>query len=242
MPNGFFSLLVHRAILFRTAYLSSRTIPETEKRVMFTGPKDFYDHLERLQQRYPRHIRNKEWFFCNKNAISLQSLDRSIYAADAAWEFANHPVWRALVDNGLPLGFDDARAALHKIDTTSENRISAFGTLTRYLALADLCSHGVVSLPTAEDMGYTVASLASGAHDGLSVCGLLPARIKTKHSKKGKGKEVPGVGKEQVKDAFVVFYERVRDELAQTDLPVHVWNTVVAEHTLCKILRLQKLL
>lgn len=63
-PEGLFSILVFRNILFRSPYLMSDAVPNEKRRVLFQSDDDFFAHLQSLAE---YHVgTSAEEFFCNK--------------------------------------------------------------------------------------------------------------------------------------------------------------------------------
>lgn len=230
-PAGTFSVILMRVVLFRSPYLRSTVIPPARRRTLFTDPSDFKQHMESLQSEYPNHIQDKEKFFCSRGAISQRPLNtRSTAAVDATWKFVHHKRWIELLAAGVPIPFQQARTAMRVIGR--EVKLGSFGPLTCYLTLADLCSHGVVSMPSVAEMAAQVKVLARGARRGLSVCGYLPEGYQLSETKLK-----PAAG--QVEKAFSEFYVGVEQGLVDAGIATELWNPVVAEHTLCKLVRLK---
>ena len=225
-----FSVIVVRNITFRSPYLLQDTVDPEEKRVYFKDATDFKNWMDYIAHAYPE-ASNKESFFCNKKAFSGQTLHtRSIHSVDKCWKLATHKDFEVLLtSNNNCIPWKSARLTLASLK--EKLKVPGLGALTQYLVLADLCCHGVVTMPSVEEMGIAIRRLNAGAMKGLRCCALLPKDDSLE------------LNEAQVVQAFTYFYEQVDKGLKESDMEMNrynSWNTVVAEHTLCKIHRLQK--
>ena len=162
------------------------------------------------------------------NPVTQRSLDN----VPAIWSTANNPRWAEFVAQGVPAPFLAGKELIHSIGH-GQGGIPGFGGLTEWLFLGDLCSHGVLAYPTPEELGPIIHRINAGAKGGLLLTGFI-------HQADPVGRPT----KEETSEGFVRFYHAVEtafQTLPFTD-PLASWNTVVAEHVLCKVSRLRKFL
>ena len=98
------------------------------------------------------------------------------------------------------------------------------GSLCQFQLLADMHAAGLVDTPTAEHVGQVVASLRAGARDGLIATGHITGSSTATATQRG----------------FVQFFDDVTSSLTEDQIQLFGWNPIVAEHTLCKLLRMLK--
>lgn len=108
------------------------------------------------------------------------------------------------------------------------NLLPAMGDLSIYLFVADLYAAGLLTLPTPEDLGVMIAALNSGAIKGLKALGYLPADFR-----------LIVTTRPAVIAAFQEFYQDVEQMLTAEERENMPWNPIVAEHSLCKLTRMQ---
>ena len=88
-------------------------------------------------------------------------------------------------------------------------------------------------MPTIEEMGMIIARLDRGGISGLRCANLLPK------------KDLHNPSVKEVQDAFKIFYNQVKESLESEPKLCYLkdqWNTVVAEHSLCKWARLESVI
>lgn len=105
-----------------------------------------------------------------------------------------------------------------------ELTIPGFGALTQYLVAADFSCSGAIAMPSTQEIGDVIATMQLGGLSGLRILGYLSAA--GKHPKA------------EVVSAFEAFYQDVGGVLGLNEQRDFGWNTIVAEHTLCKVKRL----
>lgn len=94
-----------------------------------------------------------------------------------------------------------------------------------YLLIADMHAAGLVQLPTFDDMGIVLPVLDAGGITGLQTLLYLSNSY----------------NKVEVGPAFQKFFEDVSSQLTATELVDFSWNSITAEHTLCKFGRMFRL-
>lgn len=94
------------------------------------------------------------------------------------------------------------------------------GTLNIYLLIADMYAAGLVTAPTFDDMDAVLCALNAGGLKGLQVLGYLF------------GSSKPTVS--DASSAFKAFYKDIESQLKPNEIQTLPWNTVIAEHSLCK--------
>lgn len=105
-------------------------------------------------------------------------------------------------------------------------KLEDVGNLNMYLIVANMYPAGLVQLLTFENMGAILCILKAGGIKGLSHLGYLSTFSKpTVH---------------QAVSAFQKYYEDVKSWLTPDEVQNLPWNTIVAEHTLCKYSRMFK--
>ena len=213
---GFFSLMVFRLISFNTRPLLET--PISSLTVCFADLAQFDAYLTEMRHRYPG-IEDTE--LCNAKAYTRRPLrDRSLQAKDHFWKTAKECSW----NTDRMLSFSDGWEWLTKMKSGSS--MPGAGKLSLYLLLADMACAGLVAMPTVQEMGSMIHKLQSGALAGLRVAGYLPADS--------------GTVLTDVQTAFEAFYNDIEQLREEADL--WEWDTLTAEHTLCKIKRLTKLI
>ena len=110
-----------------------------------------------------------------------------------------------------------------------KHALPAMGTLSIYLLIADMVAAGVVDLPTIQDSGFIINIMDAGGIKGLKSMGYLPNSFKP-HTQSA----------QIVSAAFEEYYKNVESLLTIEERENMPWNTIVAEHTLCKLTRFQK--
>ncbi len=217
---GFFSLLIFRNILFNTEYLRSSTIDPADRRVLFSNAEDFYKHMKTVTKKYT--IKDREAFFCNKQALSQRPItERSTKAAKNYWDLAKVFPLNGLSDRAAK--FEDMRQKLDK--AANQMKIAGFGKLSKFLTLVDMCVTGVVEKPTAEEMGRYIYQLNAGGKAGLVLLGFLENRVE-KHTE------------DEVVQAFIDYFEVASNTMTIEEREERSWDTLVGEHTLCKLKRM----
>ena len=86
-----------------------------------------------------------------------------------------------------------------------------------------------VEKPSVEEMGSLISVVSKGAVSGLNLLGLLPDK-KTKHSK------YPPT---QVVNAFKLLFDRLKEALDPVEWSDMGLDTIVLEHSLCKLKRMK---
>lgn len=219
---GFFTLLLFRNILYNSKYLHSAKIEATDRRVLFQSVKDFQEHMTTVAKKYT--IKNKEAFFCNKQALSQRPIkERSTKAATKFWNLS-----KALPLTGFsvqPAKFEDMRMQLEK--AANNENIAGFGKLSRFLTLVDMCATGVVEKPSVDEMGRCIYRLDAGGKAGLELLGYLDNTL-----------EKPT--QDEVAQAFANYFEAASNTMTAEEREVRGWDTLVSEHTLCKLKRMWK--
>lgn len=219
---GFFSLLVFRNILYNTPYLHN-TSPVKDIRVLFKTPADFFKHLDAIRTKHGIKSKNEESYFCNKQALSQQPIGgRSTATATKFWKLAASISLTGL--SRQPAKFEDMRIQL---DASAEAvKIRGFGKLSRFLTLVDMCATGIVEKPSVDEMGRCIYRLGAGAKSGLILLGYLD-------NTGGKPTQ------DDVVQAFKCYYDAAHDITTSEDgRDIQGWDTLVGEHSLCKIKRL----
>ena len=102
-------------------------------------------------------------------------------------------------------------------------------SLIRLLVAGDLAYAGIVEKPSVEEMGSLISVVSKGAVSGLNLLGLLPDK-KTKHSK------YPPT---QVVNAFKLLFDRLKEALDAVEWNDMGLDTIVLEHSLCKLKRMK---
>lgn len=216
---GLFSLFVFRNILFNTRYLQSEKINKKDRRVIFRNAKDFIEHTHAIAKAYK--LKDRERFFCNQQALSQQCIKgRKTTTATQFWKLAKEIKLKNSTER--PASFEDTRTTLEK--AAEAEGIAGFGKLSRFLTLADMCVTGLVEKPSVEEMGQCIHRLGAGGISGLKLLGYLDKG--QKHTQ------------QEVVNAFREYYEGVSDELSAQEKKTMGWDTIVGEHTLCKVKRL----
>ncbi|KAF7789174.1 hypothetical protein EIP86_000111 [Pleurotus ostreatoroseus] len=218
--SGFFSLLIFRNILFNAPYLHTEDISAADRRMLFNNDQDFIAHMAIIQDEYS--IEDPERFFCKRNALSRKPMTgRETKTAHGYWRLAE------LCDvtrfDQEPAAFEAMMATLVTHDKA--HKVPGFGALSKYLTVADMCETGLVEHPTTTEMGRCVHQLNAGGTAGLKLLGYLT-------SGRGKHHEF------EVVEAFERFFRDVSEALEPEEKERMEWNTIVAEHTLCKVKRL----
>ena len=111
------------------------------------------------------------------------------------------------------------------------NTFYQVGLLARLLIAGDLAYAGVIPKPTVEEMGRMIALVNKGALAGLARLGLL--NLPKKGTK---------LSKDEVTVAFKVVYEYLTKNLTQEEQDNMGIDTLVIEHSLCKLTRVSHLL
>ena len=111
------------------------------------------------------------------------------------------------------------------------NTFYQVGLLARLLIAGDLAYAGVIPKPTIEEMGRMIALVNKGALTGLARLGLL--NLPKKGTK---------LSKDEVTVAFKVVYEYLSNNLTQEEQDIMGIDTIVIEHSLCKLTRVSHLL
>ena len=223
-PEGLFSILVFRNILFRSPYLLSDTVPNEDRRVLFQSDEDFFAHLESLANYHPDMSAGE--FFCNKFGMgSFPISGRSVDSARTLWRATEglKEKWSDHAVDRHPLTFEEACTLMSTIRV--EYNVQGFGALSQYLTVADMCEIGLVTMPTVDEMAVKIHSLGKGGIMGLQDLGYIP------HS-------IAKPSRDEVVRAFRSFWEQIENNLSIEEKTEMVWNTVAAEHTLCKVHRL----
>ena len=109
-------------------------------------------------------------------------------------------------------------------DQKQKYSLPGCGPLGMYMLIADMHAAGLVSAPLTENMGSVLLQLNAGGLKGLRLLKYLPRN--------------GGSSSQNVSAAFKKFYDDVHDALTPEERVDFSWNTVVAEHTLCKYLRM----
>ena len=91
-----------------------------------------------------------------------------------------------------------------------------------------MCAAKLVTMPTVEEMGKIIRENRSGALKGLATLHYLQCKIE----------KVKNASKDQVCAAFSRFFADVSDDLSIEEKTQMSWNTITAEHSLCKLTRM----
>lgn len=214
--NGFFSLQIFRFIHFNSG--AFRDYPSDLRKIQFNSQQAFDTYLSDVRARFPKE---EEAFFCNKNALGQTIHSRKATRSGDYWIASRDTTvaWPPSRD------FATARKNLWAFKKSVGETWAGVGALSCYLFVADLHYAGLVDEPTPQDIAAVISWVRKGGMDGLKAlkyitdCSTKPV----------------------VEEKFLLYYSDVTDTLTEDQRDRFRWNPIVAEHTLCKILRLQGL-
>lgn len=220
--KGIFTLLLFRNVLYHSPYLLSDDIPAGSRRMVFEDADDFRAHMDVIKNLLS--LPTVDSFFCTGQAFSQQPMKgRTVRIVDRVYTAARDPQWSLLAQEGLPIPFTRALDLLARV----AKGIPACGTLSQYLTLTDMHYAGVVTAPSIDETADMIWTLNKGGISGL-VC---------THYLEASGSSKARATREEVRTAFAGFYRDVANSLGAEDVLKLGWNTIVAEHTLCKIMQ-----
>ena len=232
---GLFSALYFRARSFRSPALLQT--PSQHLRTMFTGPEDvrqYESDIANLLQQSPElfgalNDTQRKYFFHHHRIYGQYNRLPDDWP-DKLWKAVELTNWEALVSKH-PADFQ----TIHKLWTKPHSQskkneaeipskyLPKMGALALYLLCADLSYTCAVSKPSVDGLGEMIASLRSGAVNGLQTLGLLPAQLS--------GKEHLA----QVKIVFTQLFTELSQRLSEEEKESMGFDGVVLEHTLCKV-------
>lgn len=190
--------------------------------------KAHFSHSENIPHEYRRRgLPNN--FFCNANAYGQYLKDRNEDQDGKFWELSQTIVWPDPSWPDFPVPFMTLWNWLDEVKRKYPHLCLSMGKLSRYLLVADMHAAGLVQAPSIEDSGSIINYLNTGAVKGLVMLGYLSGNL-----------TVNGHTKQIVTAAFAQFFTEVEQSLTVTEQAEMPWNTIVAEHTLCKFTRMRK--
>lgn len=202
--SGIFSLLVFRGCTFGAPAGSTGTL-------MF---RDLDDWNAFRASAHPSTLQNEERFYSNKNAYGtcITQRDSSI----------------------VPLLWESSSLLLDKLQTTpsplpaeiwdyirSSSQFPGMGNLVAFLIIGDLAHLGVVSMPSAAEVGSMVRKLNKGAFEGLRLLGLDCEAHDF-----------------LIDAAFLQLYKYMDEKLSEWEKEASSWSQMVLENGLCKYKRI----
>lgn len=223
--SGLFSLLCFRGILFNTNLLREYG---NSLDLRFDSADAFWEWERDVREIFPGRPPS---FYCNPFAIAKQPSNNRDF--DNFYIYSDTALasdWSTFVNNkALENGKLSVLAVIQWIrNVKTKQPIPDFGDLSQYLLTADLCSIGLCQIPSPEEMGLIIHQLNRGAISGLKVLRYLSDLPNSQLSAAG------------IQTAFLSFYQDV-DQLLSDDQKINMWwNSVTAEHSLCKISRMKK--
>lgn len=242
---GLFSLLLFRLITYNTDAL--RQMPAPEKQVAFQNLEQWETYMDAVKARFPGRQPD---FYCNRRAIGSQTQVKRVLAnASAYWATTGSIDW-ASVFGATPLTLTACIKVLDRLRVPQTpkgkeraggtDRVPQLGHLSQYLVCTDLIYAGVVSWPTAQEMGERIHWLNAGALKGLRLLGYCSQPPTMVDPKNPNGTTVPPPQVEDVIAAFEGFYRDVDARLSTREKLDMGWDIIMAEHTLCKLTRLKE--
>lgn len=251
--SGLFSLLIFRGISFNTGCFT-HTPPDLRKVSFlvlcacktFTNSKQiWFDTLEswqthrsqmdayfaipaNLPAQYRRNGLGTQ-FWCNANAYGQHLKDRTEAQAPKFWQLSQSIQWPDPAWPEFPIPFMVMHNWVHKIKKSNAELMASMGKLSIYLFVADMHAAGLVQLPSVQDMGLMINYLSAGAVSGLTLLGYLPRSFEANASTRN-----------LVASAFEKFFQDMQQSFTAAEQQEMPWNTIVAEHCLCKLTRIQR--
>lgn len=192
--------------------------------IWFSSLKDWRRYLKSLEGHFGPD--KPAVFYCNPNALGPQYQKNRTTNQD-------HNLWRFSTDRKsgwLPSEWDTTVpfTVAHQwiLDRKKKSKfpLVSFGALSIYLFTADLHAAGIVQMPSPAEMGKIIRTLGKGALGTLRRLGYVSRQGNMQESVQG----------------FVQFFEDVRACLSEEEVQDLPWNPIVAEHTLCKLGRMNK--
>ncbi|KAA1470366.1 hypothetical protein DENSPDRAFT_685237 [Dentipellis sp. KUC8613] len=216
---GFFSALIFRGITFRCDFLVNH-------RTVFQSLEDWQTYRASLDPSLP------PTYFCKTDAYG-KNTKRTEDHIPLYWSAASE-TWESMVGpNRKPRTFKQFYDAIVK-GRSKENHILyyGFGALIGYLLSADYAEAGLISMPTKEEMGGIIVDISRGALRYLQDQNV----VGPKGSKGSKQYRLDITGK------FLELYNFLDASLTDEEKTKMGFNTVMLEHTLCKMKRLHDML
>lgn len=224
-PNGLFSILIFRLIAYRTQPFL--TMPDLERRVVFNSLEDWEIYLEQLKERFGEQPLD---CYCNWRAFEGQTqTGRVLENAALYWDVAEHCAWSKHFVGNNQLLFKECMKVLSKLKTSDKKGVPQLGPLAQFFITDDLVYAGLVTLPTPEELAPYLQKLNAGGVKGLRM--LEYCSSSSCNSKPPLEKLVP---------AFLAFYNDIDARLSTEEKSAMGWDTLVAEHMLCKMTRVKK--
>lgn len=232
-PQGFFNLLIFRILAFNTqasrtgrfdfTYNSLLQFMKDNDKTLWYNPRAYgnpcrgWDHVDTWKRYWDAvhlvwasRVKKQKE---NGKSIAIASFCLNLTNKQAELRtFSNFVAWLETVK------FQDGRNAFRLV-----------GKLTRVLIAGDLVYAGMLDEPTVDEMGVMIAKISKGGIGGLRYLNLLPPHI-------------PGYPftPTQVLNAYTIVYNRLKEALDSEEWNEMGMNTLVLEHSLCKVKRMEK--
>lgn len=190
--------------------------PIDQRQICFRSLDEFFTYMNRLYALYPDQDPTSD-FFCNWQAHEWQTQTLcTIKNAETHWTIAEKlgKQWKSFSLSSERLSFEKARQFVDRSIARFFSK-PAFGQLTRYQLVADMCAADIVEPPTPEVMGKQVHRLNFRGLAGLRRLSFLPRLPCSKAKKYGEYRpsELETVA------AFTIYYEEVTNALKSASGP-----------------------
>ncbi|KAJ4464251.1 hypothetical protein C8J55DRAFT_442642 [Lentinula edodes] len=205
-PEGIFSALLFRGILFNTEALRE------------TGHSGFFESFEAWSQFKSHHIPRGEHYICNPSAYGTTK--GRVVANDEQFWNASKALWEKLLEPEISFTSIWRYIANAKNDQRKK-LFPSFGNLSSYLLVADFAYAQWVPWPDIDEVAQAVFTLNKGALHGLQKMQLIPASSYTQ---------------KDVEESFKVLYQFLdKDPMFALVKTAVVFDPFMVEHALCKV-------
>ncbi|KAI0340232.1 hypothetical protein BDW22DRAFT_1431254 [Trametopsis cervina] len=211
--NGLFSILLFRCISWNSD--AFRQCPAEIRRVQFTSCAEWVEYRHVLLSHFgPQHTD----FYCNSRAFGQPVQQRVAQIHEMLWNTSHTCDWPE--PSQFPVSFKKMTELLRA--AKDKHGIPGLGALGLYLLAGDLHMHGVCDAPSVEEVGHRIVTINAGGMAGLKLLDYCSGTH----------------GRLDAVDAFRRFYSDVLEDLTESQRVSYGWGTIVAEHLLCKIVRM----
>lgn len=230
---AFANELIFRGITFGTDFI----LRDPSSKFLFTSDEDFKNTTHGMEE---SHI-------CKPNIYGAYISQRKSLHSTKFWETSKYwPVLLAKHDNKVPFNvmirFLLGKDHVYSPDLPEPSGTSSFpamGLLICTMVALDLGYHGVVDLPSQDEMAYHILSLNRGATSALDIMKVFPFRVHGKivggNQSTNKDVILSLENREVAKEIILNVYHFVRLKLKAKKM-IHLMPDVVHfEHTLCKM-------
>ncbi|KAI0084162.1 hypothetical protein BDY19DRAFT_997882 [Irpex rosettiformis] len=213
---GFFSLQVFRFIHFNSRAFEQ--CPDDYRQVEFSSAQEYDEYLANLRNHFPHKT---DSFFCDPRAFGQCIKERTASRFTDYWIVSQSADYKWPPSRVFSEAWKEMKTFKKNSNKSGNSVWKGMGELSLYMLIADLHYADIVDAPTPQDVACAVSAIRKGGFFGLEKLGYVTERA----------------SKTAIEKAFVQFYEDITERLSEEQRARFKWDSIVAEHTLCKFSR-----